>query len=255
MAEVSGVPFNSSDPASVLRTRDQNRPQGPPTPEVDEAGDSEENGTSITEQDRAADLVERRQDRLDITQETRDQGDQEIQEEDEQAFDPANRAENERGASQVLEDLENDGGVRNAADQVERQTLGPADPGSRPVVQDDPGDDDPVRPGEIADTVRNERANEVAQDTMRDFETREQFVDERRTSTGPIEQDQNTGEETEVVQEPVSETPDQAATGSAPAAGPASQTQTQTENDQEGEPPRNPADVQTERGMNIDRLI
>lgn len=253
MAEVSGVPFNSSDPASVVRTREQNKPQGPGAREVDEAEDSEENGTSITEQDRAADLVERRQDRLDITQETQDQGNQETREEDEQAFDPANREENERGASQVLEDLENNKGVRNAANQVERQTRGPVDPGSRPVAQDDPGDDDPVRPGEIADTVRNERANEVAQDTMRDFETREQVVLERRESTGASEQNQNTAEETEAAQEPVSETPDQAATGSAPAAGSASQTQ--TDNDQEGEPPRNPTDVQTERGMNIDRLI
>lgn len=256
MAEISEVPFNPSSPSSVIRSREQAPAQNPPARETEEV-QNEDRGQSTASVERAA----QQEERANATREAETRND-------------SVRAENRR--DQIIEDV------------IDSQEQGPNSPSAlEGLVEANPSENNPEdisasptelsrdqsrrrdvgsegideqvpqeAPGARADEVRNDRANEVAQNSLRSFETRNQEGIGQGSNAEVNEPVTRQREEARVSDEPAFDVPEQRVNE---AGTTAREQQPEPVNNQgqsrENEPPERPTDAPTERGLNIDELI
>ncbi len=258
MAQISDVSFNSSSPSSATRSKEQTPSAPDPSARETEKVQNKDQrqGQSTASVERAAQQEERADATRDAevrndsvrAEKQRDQIVEDTIESKEQASNSSSAPGGLDEANPGGDNPEDVGASPSQASRTESRQDARSDANEEEVSQE--------APGARADEVRNERANEVAQDSLRDFETREQ----KGTGSG------STAEIKEVVarqeeavrpsDEPSFEPPEQRVN----EAGTAGRQQSdgavsKTTKKQVSQEPERPVDAQTERGLNIDQLI
>ena len=255
MAEISEVPFNPSSPSSAIRSREQAPAQNPPARETEEV-QNENRGQSTASVERAAQQEERSNATREA--ETRNDSVRAENRRDQIVEDVIDSQEQGPNSPSALEGLaEANISEGNSEDISASPTEFSRDQSRRQDVSSEGIEEAPQEaPGARADEVRNDRANEVAQDSLRSFETRDQEGIGQGSNAEVNEPVTRQREEARVSDEPAFDVPEQRVNE---AGTTAREQQPEPVNNQgqsrENEPQERPADAPTERGLNIDELI
>ena len=260
MAQISEVPFNPSNPSSAIRAREQTSsvPEAPARETEEAQNEKEGQGQSTASVERAAQQAERANSAREAetrndsvrAENRRDQIIEDTIESQEQGLNSPNALGGLGEANPSEGNPEDVSASPSEASRTEnRQDAGPE------VIENRVSQE---APGARADEVRNEQANVVAQDGLRDFETRDQERIGQGSSAEVKEVITSQQEEARVSDEPAFDVPEQrvneaGTTGREQSAGAVSK-QTRGQ-EQENEAPERPTDAPTERGLNIDQLI
>ena len=256
MAEISEIPFNPSGPSSAIRSKEQAPAQNPPAREAEEV-QNEDRSQSTAGVERAA----QQEERANATKEAETRNDSVRLENrrDQIVEDVIDNQEQGLNSLSALEGLDE---ANPIDDDPEDASTSPAEVSRNQIRRQDAGfegiDEQELQeaPGARADEVRNERANEVAQDSLRSIETRNQETTGSGSNAEAPETVTPQREEARVAEEPAFDVPEQRV-NEAGTTGPEQSSEPANNQGQgrENEPPERPADAPTERGLNIDRLI
>jgi hypothetical protein len=256
MAQISEIPFNPSNPSSAIRSREQTSavPE-PPARETEEVqNDAEGQGQSTASVERAAQQEERANAARDAetkndsvrTENRRDQITEDVIESQEQG------PNSPSALGGLAEANPTEGNPEDVSASPTEFSRGQSRGASPELIEDAPQE----APGARADEVRNEQANEVSQDRLRDFETRNQEGVGQGSNAEVNETVTRQRDEARVSDEPAFDVPEQRVNeaGTTVREQPPEPVNNQGQS-RENEPPQRPTDAPTERGLNIDQLI
>jgi hypothetical protein len=255
MAQISDIPFNPSNRSSAIRAKEQVAPVSePPARETEEVKNEERSqGKSTGSVERSAQQAERAT--LAKEAETRNDSVRAERQRDQIIDDVIESQEQSPNSPSTLGGLE--GSRPSEGSDV---SASPTESSRSQNRQEDPATvAEQVRrenPSANVDEIRNDRANDVAQDRLRDFDTRSQEKIGGGSGTEGTEAVTRPREEVKASDEPVFDVPEQNIdqvrnTGPEQVPEPVSDRGQGREN----ESPARPPDAPTERGLNIDELI
>lgn len=258
MAEISETPFNPSGPSSAIRSREQAPAQNPPARETEEVQNEDKGqGQSTASVERGA----QQEERANATREAETRNDSVLAENrrDQIVEDVIDSQEQGPNSPSALEGLDE---ANPSESNPEDVSASPAEVSRNQIRRQDAGleaiDEQELQeaPDARADEVRNERANEVAQDSLRSFETGNQETTSSGSNAEAPETVTPQREEAKGAEEPAFDVPEQRVN----EAGTTIREQSSVPASNQGQgrenaPPERPADAPTERGLNIDQLI
>lgn len=255
MAQISDTPFNPSNRSSAIRAKEQVTPVSePPARETEEVKNEERSqGQSTASVERAAQQAERAT--LAREAETRNDSVRAERQRDQIVDEVIESQEQGSNSPSILGGLE--GSRPSEGSDV---SASPTESSRSQNRQEDPGAvAEQVRrenPSANVDEIRNDRANVVAQDGLRDSDTRSQEKIGGGSGTEGTEAVTRPQEEARASDNPVFDVPEQKV-DQVRDTGPEQLPEPESDPGQgrENEPPARPPDAPAERGLNIDELI